>query len=159
MTVDEFLEWGHKDSAATGFQCQSAAPFPQSRQYAISLCPSVIPSTGPLISSLVGSGVARYGGFRLVESVSVYSEEGVVHPVPGNKEDVFKNKAISLVDKRRLMRFLMFASSTDDFESAKELQGNAGKPFVEFLRESFSLKDEMVVAIAYALAYCFSETG
>lgn len=160
LTVEEFLQWGNSTSSDISFECQSASPFPQSRQYSISLCPSIIAATGPLISSLVGSGVARYGGFRLVESVGVYSKDGSISPVPGSKEDVFRNKAISLVDKRRLMRFLMFALQTEDFETAKELQeGNGSKPFVQFLGDVFNLKGDIVVAIAYALAYCFSETG
>ena len=78
---------------------------PHSRQYAISLTPSIIPSLGPHIDSLIASGVARYGGFRLLERVAVWDRaSSSIRSVPGSKEDVFKSKELSLVQKRRLDR-------------------------------------------------------
>jgi len=118
-----------------------------------------------MIDSLVSSGVAKYSGFRLVDCVSVYESSpdsekrrGRVKNVPGSKEDIFKSKSISLIEKRRLMRFLTFASG--DFEGSKELSGNAASmPFVQFLKTTFSLNDEISSVIAYSLAYCMSSTG
>jgi RAB protein geranylgeranyltransferase component A len=136
---------------------KSASTLPQSRQYALSLAPSLIPSIGPTISSLVASGVARYGGYRLLERVGVYDISGIVKAVPSSKEDVFKNKDISLVDKRRLMRFLMFAAG--DFEDKKDLEGKENTPFLEFLQTVFSLNEEIAGIIAYSLAYCVSTSG
>ncbi|KAK7436641.1 hypothetical protein VKT23_019048 [Stygiomarasmius scandens] len=155
LSLDEFIHWT-KDSP-NGFSLFSRSgneSLPHSRQYSISLSPSVIPSTGPLISSLISSGVSRYGGFRLIDQIGIYSSSGTVQRVPGNKEDIFKNKNISLVDKRRLMRFLMFASG--DFEEAKELKGNETMSFIEFLKRSFSLNDEIASTITYALGHCLS---
>lgn len=129
----------------------------RSRQYAISLSPTLIPSIGPLIDALVASGVSRYGGFKLLERVALYASPGIVKPVPGNKEDVFKSKQLSLLDKRRLMRFLMFAGG--EFEDKPELQGNEQTAFPDFLRSKFSLKDDAVQAITYALAFCLSPSG
>ena len=130
---------------------------PQSRQYSISLSPTIIPSIGPLIDALIASGVSRYGGFKLLEKVAIYTGPGSVKPVPGSKEDVFKNKELSLLEKRRLMRFLMFAAG--DFESKKELDGKEDSPFIDFLRDTFSLDGDTAAAIAYALAFCTSRTG
>ena len=127
-----------------------------SRHYSISLAPSLIPSVGPLISSLIASGVSRYGGYRLLERVGIYSSNDGLRNVPGSKEDVFKS-SLSLIEKRRLMRFLVFASG--DFESSKEFQGQEQTPFPEFLRSKFSLNQEMVDAIVYALAFCSSNAG
>lgn len=135
----------------------SGSVLPQSRQYALSLAPSLIPSLGPIISSLVASGVARYGGYRLLERVGVYDPSGTVKAVPGSKEDVFKNKDINLLDKRRLMRFLIFAAG--DFESNKELEGTEETPFLFFLKTTFSLNEEMARVITYSLAYCVSASG
>ncbi|KAF5351405.1 hypothetical protein D9757_012631 [Collybiopsis confluens] len=146
LTLDEYVKWVGKSS--------SEPVLPNSRLYTISLSPSVIPATGPLISSLVGSGVSRYGGFRLIEAVAVY-RNGRVQMVPGSKEDIFKDKSISLLDKRRLMRFLVFASGSGEFEDRKELEGGKGDmPFVDFLKSSFALNQEMADAIAYALSFC-----
>ncbi|KAK0204997.1 GDP dissociation inhibitor-domain-containing protein [Desarmillaria ectypa] len=155
LSLEEFIEWTDKyhDSffAFSGIRTK----LPHARQYSISLSPSVIPSVGPLISALVASGVSRYGGFQLVERVGIYDvSSGTVKGVPGSKEDVFKNKDISLVDKRRLMRFLMFAAG--EFEGKPELEGREELAFGEFLKTAFMLNDETAAAIVYALAFCFT---
>lgn len=77
--------------------------------------------------------------------------------VPGNKEDVFKARHVSLVDKRKLMRFIQFAAG--NFEESAEIVGQEGTPFREFIREKFSLGEEACEAILYALAYCSSSSG
>jgi RAB protein geranylgeranyltransferase component A len=129
----------------------------QSRQYALSLAPAFIPSLGLLITSLVASGVARYGGYKLLESTAVYAEDRSVRVVPGSKEDVFKNKDMSLVDKRRLMRFLMFAAG--EFENSADLSGNEPTPFFKFLREKYALPERVAEAVTYALAFRMSPQG
>lgn len=121
------------------------------------LAPSIVPSVGPHIDSLVASGVSRYGSFKLLEKVAVYDRPGVVQSVPGSKEDVFKSKVLSLLEKRRLMRFLLFAAG--EFEGKKELEGKEHMPFLQFLREAFSLSDKPAIAIAYALAFCITADG
>jgi Rab proteins geranylgeranyltransferase component A len=172
LSLDEFIQWADQRSSLRSdntspyldFQkakftsiSRSTTMLSQSRQYALSLAPSLIPSVGPLISSLVLSGVARYGGYRLLERVGVYDISGTVKAVPCSKEDVFKNRDINLVDKRRLMRFLMFAAG--EFEDKKELDGKENVPFLEFLQTAFSLNEEIAGIIAYCLAYCVSASG
>ncbi|KAJ4471964.1 FAD/NAD-P-binding domain-containing protein [Lentinula aciculospora] len=160
LSLDEYINWvtQNKDSTQfSSFSLSSSHVLPNSRQYSISLSPSVIPSTGSLISSLVASGVSRYGGFRLVEQVAVYSPGHKVKAVPGSKEDIFKDKTISLLDKRRLMRFLVFASGDEDFKGRPELEGVKGDmPFIEFLKATFSLNQEMAETITFALCHCTS---
>ncbi|KAI0637611.1 GDP dissociation inhibitor-domain-containing protein [Trametes polyzona] len=170
LTLDELAEWAdtriargeeksphnylaNQRAKYTSISRSSAIP-PQSRQYAVALAPSIVPSLGPHIDSLIASGVSRYGSFKLLEKVAVYDRPGFVQSVPGSKEDVFKSKALSLVEKRRLMRFLMFAAG--EFEGKKELEGKAHTPFLHFLREAFSINDKPATAIAYALAFCTS---
>ncbi|KAI0352785.1 FAD/NAD-P-binding domain-containing protein [Trametes cingulata] len=170
LTLDELAEWADARSAKpddkppsdylanqrrryTSISRSSTIP-PQSRQYAVSLAPSIVPSVGPHIDSLIASGVSRYGSFKLLEKLAVYDRPGYVQSVPGSKEDVFKSKALSLVEKRRLMRFLLFAAG--EFEGKKELEGKEQMPFLQFLREGFTLADKPATAIAYALAFCTS---
>lgn len=100
--------------------------------------------------------MAKYSGFRLLEAVSVYDSTGVKN-VPGSKEDIFKSKEISLLEKRRLMRFLTFAAA--DFEDKKELEGMEEAPFLEFLPKAFSLGKEITSVIGYSLAFCMSSSG
>ncbi|KDQ65124.1 hypothetical protein JAAARDRAFT_188375 [Jaapia argillacea MUCL 33604] len=168
LDLDDLDQWAKKRSAASDkplsspyLQAQAekfvsisavASPPPHSRQYSVSLLPSLIPSTGPFIASLIASGVSRYGGYKLLERVAIYHSAGLVKNVPGSKEDVFKSKDLSLVEKRRLMRFLLFAAG--DFAGSKELQGHEDAPFIDFLRTTFSLSMDVATAITYALAFC-----
>jgi len=167
LTLDELARWADSRSTPenseklssylvaqrTKFTFVSRSPVvpDHPRHYSISLAPSLIPSVGSLISSLIASGVSRYGGYRLLERVGIYSGLNGLQNVPGSKEDVFKS-SLSLIEKRRLMRFLVFSSG--DFESSNELRGHEQTPFPEFLRSKFSLDQEIVDAIAYALAFC-----
>jgi RAB protein geranylgeranyltransferase component A len=77
--------------------------------------------------------------------------------VPGSKQDIFKSKVISLIEKRRVMRFLTFASG--DFETAEELKGKESLPFLEFLSTVFSLGQELSSIISYSLAFSISLSG
>ena len=101
--------------------------------------------------------MARYGGFKLLERVAIFDGPGNVQMVPSGKEDIFKSKTLSLVEKRRLMRFLLFAGS--DFEGKPEIQGHEATPFLPFLRDVFSLDEKSSRAITYALAFCTSAKG
>lgn len=87
----------------------------------------------------------------------MYRPSGVIKPVPGSKEDVFKTKDLSLLDKRRLMRFLLFAAG--DFEASKELDGKGNMAFPTFLESEFKLKDEIAEFVVYALAFCSRPSG
>ena len=172
LSVDELVRWADdrsapgSDSSSTYLATQRkmftdisySGPLPpQSRQYAVSLRPTVIPSIGPLIDSLIASGVAKYSSFKLLEHVALFEGPGIAKPVPGSKEDIFKDKQLSLLHKRRLMRFLMFAGG--DFEGKPELQGNEEAPFSAFLKDKFSLDEEAVKAITFAIAFCVSASG
>ncbi|KAI0786522.1 rab escort protein [Abortiporus biennis] len=164
LNVEELAQWADQQQQTssssqnpkfTSISRSSSFP-PNSRQFSLSLSPALIPSTGPLIDSLVSSGVSRYGGFKLLETVALYDGPDRVQAVPGSKEDVFKSKTLSLLEKRRLMRFLTFA--TGKFEEAKELVGQEMTPFVSFLESVFSLNETIAQTIAYALAYCTSQS-
>lgn len=87
----------------------------------------------------------------------MYDGSGGLKNVPGSKEDVFKNQDISLIQKRRLMRFLTFAIG--DFEQSSELQDKHDLPFTVFLETVFHLDKELVDIITYALAYSNKEAG
>lgn len=83
-------------------------------------------------------------GFRLLDTVCVWESaeeeegkgkgKGRVRRVPGSKEEVFKDKSISLVDKRRLMKFLMFVAG--EFEGDDLLKGECRRPLSQFSRDA-----------------------
>jgi RAB protein geranylgeranyltransferase component A len=116
------------------------------------LAPSVIPSIGPFISSLIASGVSRYGSFKLLGRVVIY-DGGILKDVPQSKDDIFQSKAMSLLEKRRVTRFLMFAAG--EFENSQELHGQENSPLLDFLHKTFLLSEATARAITYALGYCF----
>lgn len=172
LSIDEITRWANLRSAP--IESESANEYlagqrnkfisiscrgspPTSRQYLVSLLPSIIPSVGPLISALIESGVSRYGGFKLLEKVALYCSPGHVQTVPNTKEDIFNNRDISLIDKRRLMRFFTFVSG--DFEDKAELRGNESTPFIEFLTSTFTLERSIAETIVFALAFCSSPQG
>lgn len=133
----------------------------QSRQYAISLSPSIVPSVSPFINTLVNSNVARYVPFKLLDSVGMYSQDtdgtGKVKAVPGSKEDVFKNKELGLSQKRKLMKFLL---NTSTYEESNLEEQQRNRPFLEYLKSrDIGLDKEIAEAITYALALSTSSEG
>lgn len=77
--------------------------------------------------------------------------------MPGSKEEIFKSKDLSLIDKRKLMRFLMFAAG--EFESAPEFQGKGDMGFETFLKEIFTLNPQLASVLTCALAFCEKQFG
>jgi RAB protein geranylgeranyltransferase component A len=70
--------------------------------------------------------VSKYVSFRILDSVSIWQQQageggGSIRRVPGSKEQVFRDKEVSLMEKRRLMKFLMFAAG--EFEDSDTLKG------------------------------------
>lgn len=173
LNVDEIISWANLRSPSVENESTNeylasqrnrfisvsyhGSPPPASRQYSLSLSPSIIPSIGPLISTLVNSGVSRYGGFKLLEKVALYRSPGRVQIFPCAKEDVFNSKHISLIDKRRIMRFFTFVSG--DFEDKPELHGEETTPFIDFLTSTFTLERTIAETIVFALAFCSSLQG
>ena len=172
LNVDEIISWANSRSSVENESTNEylagqqnkyisvsyhGSPPSASRQYSLSLSPSIIPSVGPLISTLVNSGVSRYGGFKLLEKVALYRSPGRVQNVPSSKEDVFNNRHISLIDKRRLMRFFTFVSG--DFEDKQELHGKESASFINFLTSTFTLERTIAETIVFALAFCISLQG
>ncbi|KAG2139765.1 FAD/NAD-P-binding domain-containing protein [Suillus clintonianus] len=157
LSLDELAQWvdHHKEDNYSVTHYGELPP--HARQYSVSLAPSVIPSIGPFISSLIASGVSRYGSFKLLGRVVIY-DGGILKDVPQSKDDIFQSKAMSLLEKRRVTRFLMFAGG--EFENSKELHGQENSPLLDFLQKKFLLSEATARAITYALGYCYfvSET-
>ncbi|KAG2069991.1 FAD/NAD(P)-binding domain-containing protein [Suillus decipiens] len=157
LSLDELVQWvDHCKEDNYSVTHYGEVP-PHARQYSVSLAPSVIPSIGPFISSLIASGVSRYGSFKLLGRVVIY-DAGILKDVPQSKDDIFQSKSMSLLEKRRVTRFLMFAAG--EFENSKELHGQENSPLLDFLHSIFLLSEATARAITYALGYCYfiSET-
>ena len=95
-----------------------------------------MPARGKLIDTLISSGVSGYIGFRVVDGV------GLLHPstntgtgtsksgdkrvisdikkVPSSKGQVLKDKTLSLMEKRKLMKMLMFVANLDETKAVDD---------------------------------------
>lgn len=121
------LDWSFPSSSSDSSPLLPPTLKQASRSYSLSLSPSLVPSISPLIQTLVSSGVSRYSTFRILESTSIFdTKSGAGKKVPGSKEDVFKDKEVGLVDKRRLMKVLLWCMG--EFEGSKEIEGQSVVP-------------------------------
>lgn len=137
----------------------SEALLHESRHYAISLAPSVVSSVGPLIDTLVKSGVSRYVKFKLLDGVGLYAgnEGGSVKTVPGSKEDVFKSKELGLLQKRKLMKFMMAIAAKTESRVESKVDEVA---FLDHLTsKEIGLEPEVANAVAYALSLSSDPKG
>ncbi|WWC96996.1 hypothetical protein V866_003873 [Kwoniella sp. B9012] len=168
LTLDELVEWSNSQSSSASssssswnvkYSSTSTTPLDERlqndrRRYALSLFSAILPSRGDLIDTLISSDVSKYVSFRILDSISLYTSEGEFKKVPGSKEEIFKDKTISLMDKRKLMKFLLFAAS--DFEESEILKGKENQPLIQFLQTSFSLPTPLSESIIYAISHCSS---
>ena len=82
----------------------------RARSYSISLCPTLLCAVSPFVDTLVKSGVAKHSEFKLLNAIAIY-ESGQLKRTAATKEDIFNDNNFSLIDKRKLVKFLLFASS------------------------------------------------
>jgi RAB protein geranylgeranyltransferase component A len=122
--ASEYSEYMHNERSLVTHVEQSPLPDELkrvSRNYSLSLFPSLVPSVCPLVDTLVSSRVSRYSSFKLLEGIAAHdSESGGLRRVPMNKESVFEDDRLSLIDKRRLMKFLAWAAT--DWEADQVLE-------------------------------------
>jgi RAB protein geranylgeranyltransferase component A len=109
------------------------------RRYALSLYPAILPARGKLIDTLISSGVSGYIGFRIVDGIGLLDLETepisssgsedeqaasiTIKKVPSSKGQVFKDKTMSLMDKRKLMKMLMFVVNLQEDSEDSLLKG------------------------------------
>jgi len=116
----------------------------QSRKYNLELSSLLLYAQGPLVKALQDSQVAAYLEFRAIETIHILINQQW-ETVPLSKEDVFSNDAMTLIEKRRLMKFITTASTTEVDTSDDQTS------FHEYLNQ-LNLSKESVEMIMYALA-------
>ncbi|KAF8978173.1 hypothetical protein BGZ46_006754 [Entomortierella lignicola] len=123
-----------------------------SRKYNFDLSPKLLYSRGPLTNLLISSGIGKYLEFKLLERTAVYEAlTDKVEMMPTSKEDVFVSKALSLKEKRLLMKFLQFAV---DYENQKEVwEDYKNAPFLQFAQRAYGLSDKVLTAVVYAIGF------
>ncbi|XP_061596449.1 rab proteins geranylgeranyltransferase component A 1 [Cololabis saira] len=123
----------------------------EGRRFNIDLISKLMFSRGSLIDLLIKSNVSRYAEFKNVTRVLTY-RHGNVEQVPCSRADVFASRQLSVVEKRKLMRFL-----TSCMEEAEEHQAYSGRPYLEFLRDQ-QLGDNLEHFLLHSIAMVTENT-
>ncbi|KDE08982.1 hypothetical protein MVLG_00705 [Microbotryum lychnidis-dioicae p1A1 Lamole] len=180
LSLQEVSEWA---STAPGASTSPSAPptdlLPTGQRFALSLFPTLLRATGPAIDVLVRSKVASYLSFGKVSGVGLWrwSEhddgddeatneiaephgkgkgKGKVDPVPSSKADVFNHETLSLIEKRRLTKFLLLAAAQESLADDPRLS-DPDLTLQDCLQKTFSLSSEVSSSLAYSLALCTSD--
>ena len=178
LSLDELEAWSNLNHESHQTSIQGSKPL-NSRAFSLSLSPSILPATGPLITNLIQSGVSRYTSFKLLDEISIFEPTSEPNsdvsqpstsqfkPVPTSKAAIFSS-SLSFPQKRKLMRFIQLLGlleSATDICDRKELQGKEDMPFLSFLTQppaeggAFGIQDGVAAAIAYSLGFCESNKG
>uniref|UniRef100_A0A3Q3H3D9 CHM Rab escort protein n=1 Tax=Labrus bergylta TaxID=56723 RepID=A0A3Q3H3D9_9LABR len=123
----------------------------EGRRFNIDLVSKLMYSRGSLVDLLIKSNVSRYAEFKNVTRILTY-RNGSVEQVPCSRADVFANRQLSVVEKRKLMRFL-----TSCVEETEEQQAYRGRPYLEFLRDQ-QLGDNLQHFLLHSIAMVTEDT-
>lgn len=123
----------------------------KSRSYNFDTTPKLLGTREDLVEILIKSGVGRYLEFKNVDDIYIYDNASkFLEKVPSSKEDVFTNKTVTLIEKRKLMKYLTFAM---EFNKEDPILDNTEKmTFTEFLQDKFKISGKLQDAIVYAIA-------
>ncbi|BGP36932.1 hypothetical protein JCM10449v2_000834 [Rhodotorula kratochvilovae] len=162
LSLLELADWAQ---VTPGADASSPAPPDAlrriSQRFALSLFPVLLRAKGPALDLLVRSKVASYLQFGLLGGIALWQPDadggkGKAVRVPASKADVFNDPGLSLVEKRRLTKLLLFAAGDDALEADKVLAADPEISFVDYLKKAFSLSGAAASSLAYALALCAS---
>ncbi|XP_061659494.1 rab proteins geranylgeranyltransferase component A 1 [Syngnathoides biaculeatus] len=125
----------------------------EGRRFNIDLVSKLMYARGSLVELLIKSNVSRYAEFKNITRILTY-RHGNVEQVPCSRADVFASRQLSMVEKRKLMRFL---SSCLEEKEEEELEGDSGRPYSEFLRGR-QLGDNLQHFLLHSIAMATEET-
>ncbi|KAL8573462.1 hypothetical protein ACOMHN_032476 [Nucella lapillus] len=126
----------------------------QWRKFSFDLAPKLLYCTGSMVELLIVSDVAKYCEFRTVSRV-LTMRDNKLEKVPCSRADVFSSKALSLMEKRLLMKFLTFAAQYD--QHPEEYKDFSDKPFQE-LMASKKLSPKVQHFILHSIAMATENT-
>jgi RAB protein geranylgeranyltransferase component A len=107
-------------------------------------------SNGPFVKFLLETGVANYVEFKLLDNVFILHDKKLMQ-VPVNKEDIFLNEQMSLVEKRKLMKLFNIVSNRESISSSENTRS-----FYDFVLQ-FGLSSESIMMIMYVYLNSESE--
>ncbi|XP_011482131.1 rab proteins geranylgeranyltransferase component A 1 isoform X1 [Oryzias latipes] len=101
----------------------------EGRRFNIDLVSKLLFSRGSLVDLLIRSNVSRYTEFKNVTRILTY-RHGNLQQVPCSRADVFASRQLSVVEKRKLMRFL-----TSCIEETEMDQAYSSQPYSKYLQD------------------------
>lgn len=123
----------------------------EGRRFNIDLVSKLLYSRGSLVDLLIQSNVSRYAEFKNVTRILTY-RHGNVEQVPCSRADVFASRQLSVVEKRKLMRFL-----TSCMEDSEEHQAYSERPYLEFLKDQ-NLGENLQHFLIHSIAMATEDT-
>uniref|UniRef100_A0A673BSX5 Rab proteins geranylgeranyltransferase component A n=1 Tax=Sphaeramia orbicularis TaxID=375764 RepID=A0A673BSX5_9TELE len=123
----------------------------EGRRFNIDLVSKLMYSRGSLVDLLIKSNVSRYAEFKNVSRILTY-RQGKVEQVPCSRADVFASRQLSVIEKRKLMRFL-----TSCVEETEDQQAYNGRPYLEFLSDQ-QLGENLQHFLLYSIAMATEDT-
>ncbi|KAM4545402.1 rab proteins geranylgeranyltransferase component A 1 [Odontesthes bonariensis] len=123
----------------------------EGRRFNIDLVSKLMFSRGSLVDLLIKSNVSRYAEFKNVSRI-LTCRHGNVEQVPCSRADVFASRQLSVVEKRKLMRFL-----TSCLEEKEEPKDYNGRPYLEYLRDQ-QLGDNLQHFLVHSIAMVTEDT-
>jgi RAB protein geranylgeranyltransferase component A len=107
-----------------------------SKKFNLSLSPNLIPAQSNSIQLLIKSKVAAYLSFGSLQGIALVtasssssssssspSDSVTAQRIPASKADVFNHPTLSLIEKRRLTKLLLFAAGDQVLETTSFLSG------------------------------------
>ncbi|KAI8907199.1 GDP dissociation inhibitor-domain-containing protein [Gorgonomyces haynaldii] len=121
---------------------------PQERRLSVERTPKLVLARGDMIELIIQSGASGYLDFRLLEGLYFYQD--TLQKVPSSKEDIFAHQQLTLIEKRKLMKFL--TSSLQQMPSGDNQieEQQIDKDFEQHLEES-GIKEKWRSVIKSAL--------
>ncbi|XP_054902602.1 rab proteins geranylgeranyltransferase component A 1 [Poeciliopsis prolifica] len=123
----------------------------EGRRFNIDLVSKLLFSRGSLVDLLIKSNVSRYAEFKNITRILTY-RHGNIEQVPCSRADVFASRQLSVVEKRKLMRFL-----TSCVEETEEQTAYHGRPYLEFLQDQ-QLGDNLQHFLLHSIAMVAEDT-
>ncbi|KAJ2950384.1 hypothetical protein O0L34_g8627 [Tuta absoluta] len=120
------------------------------RKFNIDMTPKLLYSRGPLVELLISSNIARYAEFRCVTRVLTWMD-GKLMPVPCSRADVFATEAVSIVEKRQLMKMLTSIVAYNEQEMNNEFKDWNDRTFKDYLAHK-GLTPNLIHYVLYAIA-------
>lgn len=132
---------------------EQAGTLSKSRNYTLSLSPTLIYARSRLIPSLVSSRVYRQLEFQAVGSWWIYRRNSTtgnaagkcLQRVPSSREDIFSDDTIGMKSKRMAIKFLrnVVNPSSEGDHSTSPVQQNLDLPLPDYLSTNFQVPAEL----------------